>query len=178
MEEEDEKNQMANKERFVPMSNEELNHLELSRNEQTTSRSTSWAVRCFQEYLKSTKQDVDFVTITKEELNRILREFYGSARNSQGQHYSISSYVGLRAGINCYVNDPPLSRAWCLMQDTEFTTSNNVFSRVIKSLRRAGHNKTEHHAVITKEDLVSFKKVGGNESSCIVKRKERRVWEN
>ena len=93
MEEEEEKNQMANKERFVPMSNEELNHLELSRNEQTTSRSTSWAVRCFQEYLKSTKQDVDFVTITKEELNRILREFYGSARNSQGQHYSISSYL-------------------------------------------------------------------------------------
>ena len=63
-------------------------------------------------YLKSTKQDVDFVTITKEELNRILCEFYGSARNSQGQHYSINSYVVLRAGINRYINDPPLSRAW------------------------------------------------------------------
>ena len=177
--EEEEKNQMTkkikDKKRFVPMSHEELNQLELSRNEQTTSQSTSWAVRCFQQYLKSTKQDVDFETITKEELNRILCEFFGSAKNSQGQHYSISSYDGLRAGINCYVNDPPLSRAWCLMQDTEFTTSNTVFSRVIKSLRRAGHNKTEHHAVITKEDLVSFKKVGGNESSCIVKRKERRV---
>ena len=47
------------KERFVPMSHEELNQLELSRNKQTTSRSTSWAVRCFQGYLKSTKQDVD-----------------------------------------------------------------------------------------------------------------------
>ena len=65
--EEDEKNQVANRDRFVPMSNEELNQLELSRNEQTTSHSTSWAVRCFQEYLKSTKQDVDFVTITKVE---------------------------------------------------------------------------------------------------------------
>ena len=29
------------------------------------------------------------------------------------------------------------------MQDTEFTTSNNVFSGLIKSLRRAGHDKTE-----------------------------------
>ena len=38
---EDEKNQMTKKERFVPMSHEELNQLELSRNEQTTSRSTS-----------------------------------------------------------------------------------------------------------------------------------------
>ena len=39
--EEDEKNQMTKKERLVPMSHEELQQLELSRNEQTTSRSTS-----------------------------------------------------------------------------------------------------------------------------------------
>ena len=116
----------------------------------------SWAVRCFQEYLKSTNQDVDFLTITKEEPNRILCEFYGSARNSQGQHYSISSYVGFRAGNSCYINDPPLSRARCLMQDTEFTSSNNVFSGLIKSLRRAGRDKTEHHG-----RPGSFKKVGG-----------------
>ncbi len=95
---------------------------------------------------KSTEQDVDFATVTKEELNRILREFYGSARSSQGQHYSISSYVGLRAGINRFINDPPLSRAWCLMQDTEFTTSNNIFSGLI------------NHAVITEEDLVVLRK--------------------
>ena len=153
---EDEKNQMTKKERFVPMSHEELNQLEFSRNKQTTSQSTSWDVRCFQEYLKSTKQDVDFVIITKEELNRILCEFYGSARNSQGQDYSISSYVGLRAGINRYINDPSLSRAWYLMQDTELTSLNNMCSGLIKSLRRAGHEETEHHAAITEEDLVVF----------------------
>ena len=138
------------------MSHEELN--QLSRNEQTTSQSTSWAVRCFQEYLKSSKQDVDFFSVTKEELNRILREFYGSARSSQGQHYSISSYVGLRAGINRYINDPPLSRARGLMQDTEFTRSNNVFSGLIKPLRRAGRDKTEHHGAITEEDLAILRK--------------------
>ena len=140
--EEDEENQMTNKERFVPMSKEEFDHLELSRNKQTTSHSMSWAVRYFQEYLKSTKQDVDFVTITKEVLNRILHEFYGSARNSQGQHYSISSYVRLRAGVNRFINDPPLIRAWCLMQDTEFTMSNNVFSGLIKSLMPRSPRRT------------------------------------
>ncbi len=107
--EEDEKNQMTKEERFVPMSHEELNQLEMSRTEQSTSRSTSWAVRCFQEYLKSTKQDVYFEAVTKEELHRILCEFYGSARNNQGQHYSTSSYVRMRAGINHFINDPPLS---------------------------------------------------------------------
>ena len=44
--------------------------------------------------------------------------------------------------------DRPLSRAWCLIQDTEFTTSNNMFSGLIKSLRRA----------ITEEDLVVLRK--------------------
>ena len=97
--EEGEKNQTTKKERFVPMSHEELNQLELSRNEQTTSRSTSWAVRCFQEYLKSSKQDVDFFSVTKEELNRILCEFYGSTRNSQGQYYSISDFKHLQTSI-------------------------------------------------------------------------------
>ncbi len=64
--EQDEKNHTTKKERFVPMSHEELNQLEMLRIEQSTSRSESWAVRCFQEYLKSTKQDVDFATVTKE----------------------------------------------------------------------------------------------------------------
>jgi len=90
--------------------------------------------------------------VTKEVLNRILCEFYGSARNSQGH-----CCVGLRAGINRYINDPLLSHAWCLMQDTKFT-SNNVFSGLIKSLRRAGRDKTENHAAITKEDLAILRK--------------------
>lgn len=40
------------------------------------------------------------------------------------------------------------------MQDNEFTTSNNVFSGLIKFLRRAGHNKTDYRPVITDEDLI------------------------
>ena len=78
------------------MSHEELSRLELSRNEQTTSWSMSWAVRCFQEYLKSSKQDVDFFSVTKEELNRTLCGFYGSARNSKGQHYPEQKVVYLK----------------------------------------------------------------------------------
>ncbi|KAJ4922588.1 hypothetical protein JOQ06_021656 [Pogonophryne albipinna] len=101
---------------------------------------------------------VDFGTVSKPELNSLLRQFYGSVRNTKGQQYAISTYVGLRAGINRFVNDPPYSRAWCLMKDNEFTTSNNVFSGLIKSLRRAGQDKTEHHPAITNEDLEILRK--------------------
>ncbi|XP_033967458.1 zinc finger MYM-type protein 3-like [Pseudochaenichthys georgianus] len=44
------------------------------------------------------------------------------------------------------------------MKDNEFTTSNNVFSGLIKSLRRAGQDKTEHHPAITNEDLEILRK--------------------
>ncbi|XP_034093410.1 zinc finger MYM-type protein 4-like [Gymnodraco acuticeps] len=101
---------------------------------------------------------VDFGTVSKPELNSLLRQFYGSVRNTKGQQYAISTYVSLRAGINRFVNDPPYSRAWCLMKDNEFTTSNNVFSGLIKSLRRAGQDKTEHHPAITNEDLEILRK--------------------
>ncbi|KAJ4925680.1 hypothetical protein JOQ06_018401, partial [Pogonophryne albipinna] len=101
---------------------------------------------------------VEFGTVSKPELNSLLRQFYGSVRNTKGQQYAISTYVGLRAGINRFVNDPPYSRAWCLMKDNEFTTSNNVFSGLIKSLRRAGQDKTEHHPAITNEDLEILRK--------------------
>lgn len=73
----------------------------------------SWVLycKCFLDYLENTKQVVDFAAITKDDLNRILHEFYGSIRNNQGQYYSISSYVGLRAGINCFIiNDVLLVR--------------------------------------------------------------------
>uniref|UniRef100_A0A668AW89 ZMYM2-like/QRICH1 C-terminal domain-containing protein n=1 Tax=Myripristis murdjan TaxID=586833 RepID=A0A668AW89_9TELE len=140
-------------ERYKPVTNEELDQLEKSRNEASTARSTSWAVKCFQDYLSNTGQRVDFSTVSREDMNKILREFYGAVRNSQGQHYAIGSYIGLRAGINRYMNDPPLSQAWCLMQDTEFTSSNNVLSGLIKTLRRAGHDKSQHHPAITEEDI-------------------------
>ncbi len=45
------------------------------------------------------------------------------------------------------------------MQNTEFTTTNNVLSGFIKFLRRAGHDKTEHHARITNKDLVVLRKL-------------------
>ena len=47
------------------------------------------------------------------------------------------------------------------MQDNEFTTSNNIFSGLIKFLRRAGHDKTEDHPAISEED--NIEELRGNE---------------
>ena len=139
--------------RFVSVSTEELSALEKTRNEMSTVASTNWAVKCFREFLKIKGKEVDFRTVSKEELNILLREFYGSVRNTKGEQYAINTYVGIRSGINRYINDPPNSRAWCLMKDNEFTTANNVFAGVTKTPQRDGQDKTEHHQAITDDDL-------------------------
>ncbi|KAJ4927900.1 hypothetical protein JOQ06_015701 [Pogonophryne albipinna] len=105
---------------------------------------------------------VDFGTVSKLELNSLLRQFYESVRNTKGQQYAISTYVGLRAGINRFVNDPPYSRAWCLMKDNEFTTSNNVwFDTQLHFGRRGkeGLRKLTPQSSVVKRDSAGTKYV-------------------
>ncbi|KAI9516450.1 hypothetical protein NQZ68_015951, partial [Dissostichus eleginoides] len=90
---------------------------------------------------------IDFQTSTKQQLNNMLRDCYATVRNGigtftvrngKGELYGLSSYIGLRAGLNRHINDPPLSLSWSLLKDTEFTTCNNVFTGVVKMWRNKG----------------------------------------
>lgn len=69
LEEDGKKNQIrpSKKERFVRVSNEELNQLERSRNELTTSRSTSWVPRLFPRLSKNHGEKYRFCDDYKKE---------------------------------------------------------------------------------------------------------------
>ncbi|XP_076143598.1 uncharacterized protein LOC143125754 [Alosa pseudoharengus] len=95
---------------------------------------------------------VDFANISKEQLNLILRQFYASVLNLNGESYSISSYLGLRSGLYRYLNDPPLNRSWN-MTDHEFRSSNNVFIGLIKTMKREAKDKISHPTSISPSDL-------------------------
>lgn len=107
-------------------------------------KQTKWALTCFTDWCAEKGIHCEFGNTTKKELNVILRDLYGSVRNMNGEEYGISSYAGLRAGLNRHINDPPLSLAWRVQKDTEFTTSNNVSVSVIKKLREEGRDKAAH----------------------------------
>ncbi|KAF3859119.1 hypothetical protein F7725_021518 [Dissostichus mawsoni] len=98
-------------------------------------------------------------TSTKQQLNNILRDFYATVRNGKGELYGLSSYIGLRAGLNRHINDPPLSLSWSVLKDTEFTTCNNVFIGVVKMLRKKGLDTSVHHSSITEDDFKAIKQV-------------------
>ncbi len=63
----------------------------------------------------------DFKPITKMESNQSLHQVNATVKNGKGEPCGFSSYVGLCAGLNCYINDSPISHNWCLIKDPAFT---------------------------------------------------------
>ncbi|XP_076842064.1 uncharacterized protein LOC143486104 isoform X4 [Brachyhypopomus gauderio] len=143
--------------RHAEINDREIEVLETFRNEEATVKQTMWAVRCFQTWCAEKNISVNFKKLTKSELNQILRQFYATVKNGKGESYGFSSYVGLRAGLNRYINEPPLCLSWYIMKDSEFATSNNVFVGVLKKLRREGQDKSIHYPAISDEDFVKIK---------------------
>ena len=123
-----------------------------SKNEANTVKRTTWALSCLQTWLNLKNIQVNFQSVSQSVLNTVLRQFYGSIRTTKGELYSISSYLGLRAGLNHSINEAPVSRSWNLMQGPEFIPANDVFKGVVKEIRRAGKDRTTHHPTITPED--------------------------
>nr|XP_055023176.1 uncharacterized protein LOC129413508 isoform X2 [Misgurnus anguillicaudatus] len=91
-------------------------------------------------------------------MNSVLRDFYGSIRTNKGELYGISSYLNLQSALNRHINEPPFSREWNLMQDSEFTSANNVFKGVVKQIRRSGADKTSHYPPMSFEDQQILKR--------------------
>ena len=145
------------KTRHAEKTEAEIEALAKARNEAGTIKQTMWAVRCFQSWCAEKAIEMDLKTVTKSDLNQTLRHFYATVKNGKGEPYGLSSYIGLRAALNRHLNDPPISKSWCLLNDSEFATSNNVFSGVIKQLRREGRDKTTHHQALSESDLAKIK---------------------
>ncbi|XP_041947926.1 actin cytoskeleton-regulatory complex protein pan1-like [Alosa sapidissima] len=107
---------------------------------------TKWAVRCFQNWcFEHLGHVIDFNAVSKTELNEILCKFYITVRNGRGESYGFSGFMGLRAGLNRHLSEPP--QCWCLAKDREFMSSNGVFMGLAKKLRSetdlSVHQKTD-----------------------------------
>ncbi|KAG5285040.1 hypothetical protein AALO_G00033430 [Alosa alosa] len=122
----------------------EMPNVNKSENERNkTAGQTKWAVRCFQNWcFEHLGQTIDFNAVSKSELNEILRKFYLTVKNGRGEPYGFSGFMGLRAGLNRHLSEPPLS--WCLMKDTDFMSSNDLFLGLAKKLQ-CEPDQSRHH---------------------------------
>ncbi|XP_048157657.1 activating transcription factor 7-interacting protein 1 isoform X1 [Corvus hawaiiensis] len=125
-----------------------------------THKQTGWAANLLKQWLAKNGKDPSFELVPVSELNDILREFYYTIRNHDGNTYSVASYKSMRAGLNRHLKMPPYNRQICLMKDKEFASANMVFVSVLKMLRMQGKDETHHHPPIAAEDLRKIKQSG------------------
>ncbi len=147
---------------------------EKDQSENNTVKQTKLAVKCFEDWCQDKGVVMDFQTASKQQFSVILRDFYATVRNGKGELYGLSSYISLWGERHRHINIPPLSLSWCLPKDTEFTTSNNVFTSVVKMLRKKGLDTTVHHSFITGADFKAIKRVLNPNTAGT--RKQSVVW--
>lgn len=100
--------------------------------------------------------DSNFEELPTSDLAALLRQFYGSVRNKNGQLYTKNALLNLRSAINRHLTSPPFNLKINIGHDKEFQTANQVFSGILKKMRVDGKDKTQHKDAITEGDMAKM----------------------
>ena len=92
----------------------------------------------------------DFQNFAKCELNEHLRTCYASFRKKDGDMMKTNSLTSLIYGISKYLKD---TLEIDIKNDSEFSTSNTVYSAVLTDLKKKGLGSVDHKPAICPEDL-------------------------
>ena len=93
-------------------------------------------------------------------LDQYLRHFYFEVKNKQGDDCSKSTLIGLKHGIERYLNCPPYNRGLNMSGNPAFKMSNSILNAKIVSLKKQGKEKVVHKPVLEVEDLAKLKNSG------------------
>ncbi|CAC5386368.1 KCTD1_15 [Mytilus coruscus] len=138
--------------RFPIINKEEKENIVDDANSKSTKKQTKYGVTIFRLVIGKRK-NVDFEDLDITSLDATLREFYAEVRSTDGNFYSKSTFVGIRASINRHLRAPPFNKTYALMDKSSFNKSNQMFAAMFKKLQREGLDKAKHHPSITEGDL-------------------------
>ena len=135
--------------RFATLTKEDLDLLLDEKDAKSTKRATKSALKVyFHQYLKEKKAGEPQ---TKETLANVLNLFYAEAQKTDGTctSYSKSTLNSLRFGLNWHFK---ATRGFDIINDSEFTDTNNVFGAKCVDLKRQELAKVEHKPPIGEQD--------------------------
>ena len=98
-----------------------------------------------------------FENLEKEELASLLRRFYAEIRKKNGDLYSRSGLINVRASIQRHLAAPPYNVTYSIQKDREFLSANQVIQAQVKQLRKLGKDETKHKDLIEEEDMAKIK---------------------
>ena len=109
------------------------------------------------DYCARNQINVDYHTVSEEELATALKKFYGTIRRKNGEFYTPSALVCIRAAIYRCISSLPYERSINIMQGDKFIAANRIFDAKCKVYTKRGNPKPRHKEQITDADM---KKLG------------------
>lgn len=110
--------------------------------------------------------DDKFEVDEPEELAKKLKQFYAEASSYDGKEYTKSSLIGLRAGINRYLQYPPYNKEFSIISSPAFSMANEVLLGRIKLNLMNGVAQKKQRSVISPNDISKMYSTGtlGNDN--------------
>lgn len=94
----------------------------------------------------------------EETLDKHLRLFYAEVKNKDGEDYSKSTLLGIRHGLERFLNFPPHNRGLTISSNPAFKMSNAVLNAKIVSLKKQGKEKIKHKPALESKDLTTLRR--------------------
>lgn len=138
------------------LSDNEINALVDEVTPSTTKRSTVWGAKVFQKWQEKRQIEVDLNTVSAEDLAAHLKKFYAEVKKKNGELYTPSALVGIRAAIHRTLSNPPYMRNINILSGENFVAANRVFDAKCKIYVARGNPKPKHKPCISNTDMMKL----------------------
>ena len=137
--------------RFASLNEEDINRILVEKDAARTRKAADQSWRVLLAYCEEKKITFDIKSISKSELNELLKRFYFEVRKPDGGEYRKNSLNCIRFGINRKIKT--VHKEWDIIHDVEFNSSCTAFTAEVTELKRKGLAKVEHYPPITEADM-------------------------
>ena len=138
--------------RFTILSDTQIKDLEKKKRAKKTENATKIGMNTLKEFCEETQMARfdELKSVPENELCRILKNFWASARKKDGQRYKVNALKGLRFALQRYFVE---IRGLDIINEETFREANTVFDNILKLSKSEGFGDTDHYPEIEPEDL-------------------------
>lgn len=116
-----------------------------------TKHATNFSMNLLNDFLQERSVNTDILSYSKEDLSRVLEDFYSNVRMKNGELYKKNSLLNIRQGIGRYLKEKGSNID--IITDPHFAKANSCFSSLLRMTRAEGKGAVVHHPALTVEDL-------------------------
>lgn len=135
---------------FVDVDTNSLRKIVANKYCKSTLYSETTAVNAFNDFLVHKNESIVFQSMTKQQLNNSLKEFYASVRKRDSSMFKNGTLLTYRQSLYRYF------KKHCnfdLLKDEAFGESNELFRCVLKENKKKGNGSITHYEIISDKDL-------------------------